>query len=187
MIKGTLQFFLNCHFILNRVTRTIQIHQWSKIDAVIKEFYPEEYKHIYLPGNPEATFNADQSPTEQHEINNITKYPYRRLVGFLLYIAIPSRPDIATAFSTAGRFSHNPALINWTEYSGSLDISKLPTDTQSHSLNTPQISSAAYMLTPTQAGQGGRPPKIENLITKAKKDIFRYLFVIYLTSRACVI
>jgi hypothetical protein len=47
----------------------------------------------------------------------------------LLYIAITARLDIATAISTAGRFSH---------YSGSLDISKLLTDTQSHSVELPR-------------------------------------------------
>jgi hypothetical protein len=113
--KGPLKFFLNCHFIRNRDTRTIQIHQWSKIDAIISEFYTDKQKNVHLPGNPEITLNADQCPTDQQEINSMLQYPYRRLVGMLLYIAITARPDIATAISTAGRFSHNPALIHWTE------------------------------------------------------------------------
>jgi hypothetical protein len=103
--KGPLQFFLNCQFIRNRDTRTIQIHQWSKIDTVIKEFYTEEYENIYLAGNPEVTLDSDQCPTDHCEINNMNKYPYRRLVGSLLYIAITACPDIATAISTALRFS----------------------------------------------------------------------------------
>jgi hypothetical protein len=82
--KGPLQFFLNCQFIRNRDTRTIQIHQWSKIDTVIKEFYTEEYENIYLAGNPEVTLDSDQCPTDHCEINNMNKYPYRRLVGSFL-------------------------------------------------------------------------------------------------------
>jgi hypothetical protein len=41
------------------------------------------------------------------------KYPYRQVVGTLLHIAITARPDISTAISMAGRYSHNPAMEHW--------------------------------------------------------------------------
>jgi transposase InsO family protein len=113
--RGPLQFYLNCHFIRNRTNRTIEIHQWAKIDALIKEFHTEAWNHTTLPGDPTLTLTADQCPTDPTLVEQMTQYPYRRLVGIILYVAITARPDIATAISTAGRFSHNPALIHWTE------------------------------------------------------------------------
>jgi hypothetical protein len=44
----------------------------------------------------------------------IDKSVYRQAVGCLLYIALGSRPDIAYAATTLGRYSSNPDQTHWT-------------------------------------------------------------------------
>jgi hypothetical protein len=110
--KGPIKFFLNMHFIRDRKSRTIQIHQWSKIDRLIKEFLPEG-KPTKLPADPSVILSKTMCPTSINDIKNMEKFPFRRLIGILLHIALTARPDILTAVSSAGKFSHNPGMEHW--------------------------------------------------------------------------
>ena len=40
-------------------------------------------------------------------------YPYRQVVGKLMYIAVCTRPDICKAVSELSRFNANPGLKHW--------------------------------------------------------------------------
>ena len=44
---------------------------------------------------------------------DVTKYPYRSLVGCLNYIARASRPDIAYIVTQLARWSHAPTVAHW--------------------------------------------------------------------------
>jgi hypothetical protein len=48
------------------------------------------------------------------ELEPVDKSVYRQAVGSLLYIALGSRPDIAYAATTLGRYSSNPDQSHWT-------------------------------------------------------------------------
>ena len=110
--KGPLKFFLNMHFTRNRNNRTIQIHQWSKIERLIKEFLPNG-KLSKLPADPNVILSKEMCPSAPEETSAVAKLPFRRLVGVLLHIAITARPDILPSVSAAGKFSHNPGLKHW--------------------------------------------------------------------------
>jgi hypothetical protein len=88
------------------------MHQWSKINRVIKEFLPLG-KPAKLPADPNIKLSKDMSPKTDEEVQIMAKIPYRRLVGVLLHIAITARPDICTAVSSIGRYSHNPGKQHW--------------------------------------------------------------------------
>ena len=111
--KGPIQFFLNIHFTRNRKERTLSFHQWSKIERVIAEFLPEG-RPSKIPADISVHLTKDMCPTEPDDIKAMKAYPYRRLVGILLHIALTARPDIITAVSAAGRYSHNPGMPHWT-------------------------------------------------------------------------
>jgi hypothetical protein len=40
-------------------------------------------------------------------------FPYRAIIGVLLYIALATRPDLACAVSALGRFCSNPGRAHW--------------------------------------------------------------------------
>jgi hypothetical protein len=110
--RGPISFFLNMHFTRDRVKRTIDVHQMNKIDKLIEEFLPHG-KPAKIPADPNITLTKAMCPTNDEEIARMATFPYRRLVGILLYIAITARPDIMTAVSSAGRYSHNPGQMHW--------------------------------------------------------------------------
>ena len=117
--KGPISFYLNMHFIRDRKSRTIQIHQQPKIEKLLLDprLSAEDLAFISKPSKTPASddevLSKDQCPTEDIEIKKMESLDYKSFVGILLYIAITSRPDIATAVSSVARFSHNPGMIHW--------------------------------------------------------------------------
>ena len=53
------------------------------------------------------------SPDAPEEKQAVEKYPYRELIGKLLYLAIATRPDIAYAVGVLCRFVDNPGMEHW--------------------------------------------------------------------------
>ena len=51
------------------------------------------------PGSPEAL--------------QVGTYPYRELIGTLLWVSNGTRPDITYPVNTLAKFTHNPGLIHW--------------------------------------------------------------------------
>ena len=52
-------------------------------------------------------------PTEIKDIEEMTKIPYREVVGSLIYASTCTRPDIEAAVGTVGKFVSNPGKIHW--------------------------------------------------------------------------
>jgi hypothetical protein len=52
----------------------------------------------------------EMSPVNTSQVD---LFPYKSVVGKLIYISITARPDIAPAVSTVGRFSQNPGIEHW--------------------------------------------------------------------------
>lgn len=59
---------------------------------------------------PLATGTKLQKGSEK---NATVGFPYRELVGALMYAALGTRPDIAHAVSALGQFSNSPTLEHW--------------------------------------------------------------------------
>ena len=109
--NGPLKFFLNMHFDRDWDNKCIYIHQSTKIENIIKEFNITGHKQI--PADPNIMLSKDMCPTDPLELQYMSKYPYKRAVGLLLYISLTSRPDIATAVSAVGRYAANPGRPHW--------------------------------------------------------------------------
>jgi hypothetical protein len=117
--NGPLTFWLNMHFTRDRAKKTISIHQEPKIAKVVSD---ERYtaadrllvtKPCKIPASPDKMLTKSMCPTDDAEIKRMQQYPYKSILGQLLYISITARPDIATAVSSCGRYSQNPGQEHW--------------------------------------------------------------------------
>jgi hypothetical protein len=117
--KGPVTFFLNMHLHRDRKLRTLTIHQEPKIEKLLSDprLTADETKLVAkvskIPAHPDNLLSADQSPENESDQKAFNRTQYQSFVGLLLYIAITARPDIATAVSSVGRFSHNPGVAHW--------------------------------------------------------------------------
>ena len=111
--RGPLAFFLNMHFTRDRVNRTVKVHQQTKIEKVLKDLDMMDCVPSKTPADPSIILTKDMCPTDPADIAEMSKLPYKSVIGKLLYIAITARPDIAPAVSAVGRYSQNPGKQHW--------------------------------------------------------------------------
>ena len=96
-----IQYFLDQGIMLLDQTKLIQ--------SVLKQYGMEDCKGITTP------LNESKSLLQYQEKNDLLResYPYREVIGSLMFIMLGTRPDIAYAVSFLGRFVKNPSLIHW--------------------------------------------------------------------------
>lgn len=102
---------MNCESYLGfRVTRdrkngTLMLHQLDYIEKVIEKFGMTDCKPCSTPEQTgPITIENDEPLTEE--------YPFKELIGSLLYMVTCTRPDIAHAVSIASRTS-TPTQVHW--------------------------------------------------------------------------
>lgn len=84
---------------------SIFIHQSTYTRKVLSRFRMEDCNHIAIPCDPNQTlYGFDES--------GVSSYPYRELIGSLMYLAVATRPDIAYAVAMASRFLENPTIVH---------------------------------------------------------------------------
>jgi hypothetical protein len=115
--KGPLTHYLNIWFERNRSKRTITLSQSIKISKLLNDpqLSKEDLLVIRKPRKTPASSNTiltfDMCPTDKQ--SGDTFYPYRSILGQVLYIAITTRPDIVPAVSACGKFAENPGKAHW--------------------------------------------------------------------------
>ena len=117
--KGPISHFLNIQFTRNRDKRTIELSQARKIEKLLNDHQLDaaDLKTIRKPRKTPACSNTkltqQMCPQTDEEKTAMSRKPYRSILGQVLYIAITTRPDIATAASTCGKFAQNPGKAHW--------------------------------------------------------------------------
>ncbi len=84
-------------------------------------------KPTKIPASTKIQLTKNMSPAINN--NEMSKVPYKSILGQILYIAITTRPDISTAVSIGGKFAHNPGKQHWKAV---LDIIKYLQGTRNH-------------------------------------------------------
>jgi hypothetical protein len=107
------------HIHRNRSERTINLHQQGKIDKLLTDQRLTSEENIFIsrisktPAPADIILSPKSCPESSTSTNAVNCKKYQSFVGMLLYISITARPDIATAVSSVGMFSHNPGKDHW--------------------------------------------------------------------------
>lgn len=104
------------HFLGLQLTKdkhnNIIIHQSNYIEKLCDTFDDNDCTNS-LPYTPSSTFDFSQQPTNETDQKEMKKYPYRQLIGSLLYTLV-TRPELYFIIITLSKFSSNPGLIHFT-------------------------------------------------------------------------
>ena len=112
--EGEMEHFLNV-----RVTRTVD--SLTMDQSVYTQKVLDKHKHLVGTKTRKAPLPADaadrlrasitevRSAEEQEELDN---FPYRNLLGAVLYLAMNTRPDIAYAVGVLSRHGTKPTLLS---------------------------------------------------------------------------
>jgi len=108
-VKSILGMKLEC----NRVAQTIAISQPGYIESILNQFGMTECNPTQTPMEENQKLSTQMSPDNPEKQKEMKAYPYRELVGKLLYLAIATRPDITYVIGVLCRFVENPGLEHW--------------------------------------------------------------------------
>ena len=66
------------------------------------------------PMDDRAQYSRSQMPKPgSAEALQVATFPYREIIGTLLWISNGTRPDIVSAVNTLAKFTSNPGLVHW--------------------------------------------------------------------------
>lgn len=87
-------------FNITKQVDTVMLDQKKYINEILDRFGMSECKAVKTPIEPAIKFSQDAKPDN--------KYPYRQVIGCLLYIAQATRPDISFAVNALSRYNAEP-------------------------------------------------------------------------------
>jgi hypothetical protein len=113
---GEMDWYLGMRYTRDAITGTIKLDQSKYAQDILDRFnhiYKQTaYRDVPMMGNSILqpwTDDYDNDLTDE-QLSKIAAFPYRQIVGSLLYLAVWTRPDLQYAVISVAKHSHNPTL-----------------------------------------------------------------------------
>ena len=97
----------------DRPNRSISLSQPGYIESILEQFGMSDCNVVHTPMQENYKLSTSMSPDTPERQAEMKTYPYRELIGKLLYLAIATRPDIAYTIGVLCRFVENPGMDHW--------------------------------------------------------------------------
>ena len=110
---GELHWCLQMRVTRNRRAKTITLDQALLTKTILKKFAMNQSKPLTTPSHIGIKLSKTMCPKNRQEELDMANVPYRSAVGSLMYLALSTRPDIATAVNAVSRFVANPGRKHW--------------------------------------------------------------------------
>jgi len=104
------EYFLGIRIERDRKSSTVKISQSKYIERVVSSFGLDDAYGADIPMNPGMVLEA---PIEGENMNTSNSFPYRELLGFLMYIAVTTTPNIMFSVSRLARYSTIASEMHW--------------------------------------------------------------------------
>ena len=110
---GELRWFGGCHYKREREMGTLMIFQKTVADELVKKSCVASTQSVPLRVGVKL-----EGFDEEERVEN---WPFRELVGSLMWLSITTRPDIANAVRAVARYCTAPRAIHWKAVLGILE------------------------------------------------------------------
>jgi len=70
------------------------------VNTILTRFHMQDTKHTQTPMNPESVLSMDQCLSTHTECEDMKDIPYQKAIGFLMYVAVSTCPNITFVIST---------------------------------------------------------------------------------------
>ena len=99
-----------CGITLSRTSGVIRLSQSAYIEKMLQRFGMTDCKVAHTPMVDEPV----AAESEFQDLQVSSTFPYRELVGSLMFLMTQTRPDLAFVLSTLSRHLHNFTEAHWT-------------------------------------------------------------------------
>ena len=96
----------------DEATGDYSMNQRHYVIDLCKKYLPLGGARVQTPMS-EETLTKEMSPITDQQKLEMTKIPYRQVVGSLLWLVTGSRVDIAFAVTCCAKYSINPGMAHW--------------------------------------------------------------------------
>ena len=110
---GELRWYGGCHHTREREMGTLTISQ--------KTFADELVKKVCVTSTQSVPIRVGVKLEEFNEDERVANWPFRELVGSLMWLSISTRQDIANAVRAVARYCKAPRAIHWKAALGMLE------------------------------------------------------------------
>ena len=102
---GELRWYAGCHFSRDKKKGLLTISQKAFTDKIVEKFGIVSNRTIpAVVGLKLEEFEKDESEGD---------WPFREVVGSLMWLANQTRPDISNAVRAVARYAHAPKSVHW--------------------------------------------------------------------------
>ena len=110
--SGKLEKYLNIAIVHDYPRRTITMSQKRYIEAFFTQFELQEDKRIKIPMQANLNLSAvEEENVTEKQLYYVSLFPYRQLLGCILYLCICTKPMISYTVSVLGKFAANPTFL----------------------------------------------------------------------------
>ena len=110
---GEPQVIVGLNVTRDKEAGTIKLSQQKYVHELVEKFGIKDKKVATTAADYGLPLTKEQCPTTDKEKSEMMKYPYREVVGSLMYLSVGTRPDISFAVSELSKFLANPGLAHW--------------------------------------------------------------------------
>ena len=111
--RGEPQFILGMRVTRDRAKGTWSLDQGTYIEKMLERFKMSDCVVSAVPVDPSVKLCDAMCPTTEANKKLMAKYPYRELVGCVMYAMIATRPDISFAVANLSKYLCNPGMQHW--------------------------------------------------------------------------
>lgn len=112
---GEAKFFLGMEIERDRINGTIKLSQQKYTEELLEKYGMQDAKATKMPLK-----TATKLTKEDGELLDTSLFPYRALVGGLMYLAVCTRPDISQSVGALARYMSEPRKPHWEAAKGVL-------------------------------------------------------------------
>ena len=109
---GEPQSILGMRIEYDKKRKVIRVNHQQYIEQLLGKYKMEKSNPQSTPENEEL-LGPEDCPTMESQRIEMQQYPYRKLVGELLYLACTTRPDLSHSVGVLSRFVENPGKKHW--------------------------------------------------------------------------
>ncbi|GJZ18409.1 retrovirus-related pol polyprotein from transposon TNT 1-94 [Tanacetum coccineum] len=110
---GPARKILGMEIVRDRGSRTLKVSQSGYVQKILNNYRMDNGKSVSVPLGAHFKVSLKDCPSNDWDVERMSKVPYANVVGSLMYLMVCTRPDIAYAVSIVSRYLANPGKNHW--------------------------------------------------------------------------
>ncbi|GJV04765.1 retrotransposon protein, putative, ty1-copia subclass [Tanacetum coccineum] len=119
---GPARKILGMEIVRDRGSRTLKVSQSGYVQKILNNYRMDNGKSVSVPLGAHFKVSLKDCPSNDWDVERMSKVPYANVVGSLMYLMVCTRPDIAYAVSIVSRYLANPGLVYGRDQEKHVDV-----------------------------------------------------------------